>query len=104
MPLPYLVVVASRVRAFLSSFLAASCSVFLSSRVVSPRAKRFWFAVFGLPALFATCCCLLVLRVLMNGGCVPYQGVAVTFGDGFRNGNGRRDAIGSHRNGKGEAE
>src|ERR671912_1905203 len=75
-PLPYLV--AARVRAPLWSFFAASCSV-LSSRVVPPRTKRLWFAVFGLPTLFPTCCrcaavvlplcCrLLVLRVFMNGG------------------------------------
>jgi hypothetical protein len=53
-----------------SSVVLLRCLVLglLSSRVVLPRVKRFWFAVFGLPALFPTCCRLLVLRVFMNGG------------------------------------
>ena len=56
----------ARVRAPLWSFFAASCSV-LFSRVVSPRIKRFWFAVFDLPTL------LLVAHVL------PFVGITCTY-------------------------
>ena len=56
----------ARVRAPLWSFFAASCSV-LFSRVVSPRIKRFWFAVFDLPTL------LLVAHVL------PFVSITCTY-------------------------
>jgi hypothetical protein len=70
----------ARVRAPLWSFFAASCSV-LSSRAVSPRIKRFWFAVFDLPTLLPMYCRLLVLRVLMNDGWRRIRELRVTFGD-----------------------
>jgi hypothetical protein len=73
--------------------------------MVPPRIKRFWFAVFGLPALFGHVPLLPFVGITCTyeRWVALYQGVAGDLRDEFRNENGRRDATGSHRNGKAEA-